>query len=86
MFPLKVHVFSEQGDQTPMKTGGPGDLASQKAPMAASSEFFIQNSFKAPVLDSSVLKTTLLRTSDKPCTLPVCRDWTTNDTAKSPRT
>ena len=31
MLPLKVYVFSEQGDQTPIKTNDPGDLASRTA-------------------------------------------------------
>lgn len=47
MLPLKVYVFSEQGDQTPMKTEGPGDAASQNAFVIVPSEFWIQNRFKA---------------------------------------
>ena len=45
MLPLKIYVFSEQGDQIPIKSGVPSDPASQSASVAISSEFCIQNSF-----------------------------------------
>ncbi|KAL6042639.1 hypothetical protein STEG23_029741 [Scotinomys teguina] len=44
---IKVYEFSEQGDQTPMKMDGPDDAAFQNASVTVSSEFCIQNSFKA---------------------------------------
>lgn len=31
MLPLKFYLFSEQGDQTPIKMDGPGDPASKTA-------------------------------------------------------
>lgn len=42
MLPLKDCVFSELGDQTPMKMGGSGDPAFLGASAAVSSEFYIQ--------------------------------------------
>ena len=47
MLSLEVCKISEQGDQIPMKTGGPDDPASQGASVTVSSEFCVQNSFKA---------------------------------------
>ena len=47
ILPLKVYVFSEQRDQTPIKMDGPSDTASQNASVTISSKFCIQNSFKS---------------------------------------
>ena len=57
MLPLKECIFSEEENQTPIKTDGLGDLAFQNAFVTAfqnafvtvSSEFCIQNCFKAAV-------------------------------------
>lgn len=46
MLPLKAYIFSEQEDKTPMKIGGPGDLAFQNSSVTVSSKFWIQNRFK----------------------------------------
>ena len=40
-------VFSEQGDQTPVKMGGLGNPVFLGASVAVSSEFCVQNNFKA---------------------------------------
>ena len=42
---LQAYVFSEQGDQTLIKMGGPGDPAFQSVYVAI--EFYVQNNFKA---------------------------------------
>ena len=47
MLPLKVYVFSEKKDQTPIKTSSPGDPASQNVSVAVSTKLCIQNNFKA---------------------------------------
>lgn len=47
MLPLKAYVFSEQWNQTPIKTDGPGYSASQNTSATVSSEICIQSSFKA---------------------------------------
>lgn len=52
----KVYVFSEQGDQTPMKTEGPGDAASRNAFVIVPSEFWKQNRFKAADWDDPAPK------------------------------
>lgn len=44
---LSKFVFSEQGDKAPIKMDDPRDPASQIASVIVSSEFCIQNSFKA---------------------------------------
>ena len=47
MLSLKVYVFSEQGDQTPIKMDDPGNPTSQSASAAVSLEFYIKNNFNA---------------------------------------
>lgn len=60
-------MFSEQGDQTPMKTGGLGDPASQSAFVVGSSEFYrVQNSFKAAGCDGPASQTSSVKTLDMP--------------------
>ena len=44
---LKLYAFSEQGDQTPVKTDGPCDPEFQNTSATVSLTFFIQRSFKA---------------------------------------
>lgn len=79
MLPLKICVFSEQGDQKPVKMGGSGDPASQRASVAVSSELYTQRSFKASdlVQPHRVLQPRL----DKSCPLSLHKAWTTNNTA-----
>ena len=46
MLPLKICVFSEQGNKTSMKMGIPGNTASQSMSGAVSLKFCIQKNFK----------------------------------------
>ena len=61
MLPLKVYVFSEQGDQTTMKINDPGDQAFTS--VTVSSKFCLQNSFKAAGWDGPTSQTTPVGTS-----------------------
>ena len=58
MLSLKNYVFSEKGDQTPIKTNGPGDPASQRTSVAVSSELCIQKSFRDAGWDGPTSQTT----------------------------
>ena len=66
MLPLKVCVFSEQGNQTPMKMMAQV-IQPPRAPLrAVSSEFCIQNSFKAADWDGPASQNTPGGTLDEP--------------------
>ena len=44
---FKVYVFSEEGDQTLIKTDGPGNPVCQNTSVIASSKLCIPDSFKS---------------------------------------
>ena len=54
MLLIKVYVFFEHGDQTPMKMDGLGNAAFQNASVIVSSEFCTQHSFKTAGLNDTV--------------------------------
>ena len=62
MLPLKVYIFSEQGDQTSMKTDDPGDPTFQIASLMVYSTFCIQNHFKAVDWDGPTSQTSPVMT------------------------
>lgn len=83
MLPLKVSVFSDKKDQTPMQASCPGDPASQNASVVVSPKNLHPEQLQS-CWDCPASKTTPVRTSDKLYTFPLHRDRTTNDTASSP--